>query len=92
MRAAMLYMVIETFTHGPRPVYERARNRGRLLPVGLNYVDSWIDAQNLDRCFQLMETADASLFEAWLAEWRDLGQFDVIPVIGSAEAAARVLD
>ena len=89
---AVLYMVIETFTQGPRLVYERARDRGRMLPPGLNYVDSWIDEQNLDRCFQLMETDDSSLFETWLAKWRDLGEFEVVPVIGSAEAAARVLD
>jgi hypothetical protein len=88
----MLYMVIETFTHGARPVYERTRSRGRMLPPGLNYVDSWVDEQNLDRCFQLMETDDASLFEVWLPEWRDLGEFEVVPVIGSAEAAARVSD
>jgi hypothetical protein len=35
-----------------------------MLPPGLRYVDSWIDAQNLDRCFQLMETDDATRFEA----------------------------
>jgi hypothetical protein len=49
----MLYMVVETFSD-PRAVYERARERGRMLPAGLRYVDSWIDAQDLGRCFQLM--------------------------------------
>jgi hypothetical protein len=28
----MLYMVIETYTHGPEPVYARAAERGRMLP------------------------------------------------------------
>jgi hypothetical protein len=82
-------MVIETFTRGALPVYERAAERGRMLPPGLVYVDSWIDERSLDRCFQLMETEDASLFDEWIASWSDLAEFEVVPVIGSAEAAAR---
>jgi hypothetical protein len=84
-------MVVEVFTK-PRAVYMRAGERGRMLPAGLRYVDSWVDAQNLHRCFQLMETDDPGLFDAWVAEWRDLGDFEIVPVIGSAEAAARILD
>lgn len=86
----MRYLVIETFTRGARPVYERAAERGRLLPPGLEYVDSWIDERTLDRCFQLMEADDPSLFDAWIANWSDLAEFEVVPVIGSAAAAARV--
>ena len=85
----MLYMVIETFTQGARLVYERAAERGRMLPPGLEYVDSWIDERRLDRCFQLMETEDPSLFDEWMAEWADLAEFEVVPVIDSAAAAAR---
>jgi hypothetical protein len=84
------YLVIETFTQGPRPVYERAAERGRMLPPGLEYVDSWIDGRTLDRCFQLMETEDPSLFDEWIATWSDLAEFEVVPVIDSAAAAARV--
>jgi hypothetical protein len=83
-------MVIETFTRGARPVYERAAERGRMLPPGLEYVDSWIDERTLDRCFQLMETDDPSLFDGWIASWSDLTEFEVVPVIDSAAAAARV--
>jgi hypothetical protein len=85
-------MVIETFTQGAGPVYARAAERGRMLPEGLVYLDSWIDEQRLDRCFQLMETDDPSLFEPWTAAWADLAEFEIVPVIGSAEAAARVAD
>jgi Protein of unknown function (DUF3303) len=85
------YMVIETFTRGPRPVYARAAERGRMLPEGLEYLDSWIDERGLDRCFQLMETEDQSLFDEWIAGWDDLAEFEVVPVIGSAAAAARVI-
>ena len=83
-------MVVERFTHGPRPVYDRAAQQGRMLPPGLEYVDSWVD-ERLDRCFQLMETDDPRLFDEWVAQWSDLAEFEVVPVIDSAEAAARAL-
>jgi Protein of unknown function (DUF3303) len=83
-------MVVERFTEGPRPVYDRAAQQGRMLPAGLVYVDSWVD-ERLDRCFQLMETADPSLFDEWIARWSDLAEFEVVRVIDSAEAAARAL-
>ena len=55
----MLYMLIERYSSGPGPVYERAAAHGRMLPNGLRYIDSWVvDDENLDRCFQLMETDD----------------------------------
>jgi Protein of unknown function (DUF3303) len=83
-------MVIETYRHGPEPVYRRAAERGRMLPPGLTYVDSWVvDDAALDRCFQLMETDDPALFDEWIAAWSDLVEFEVVPVIGSAAAAAR---
>jgi hypothetical protein len=84
-------MVIERFVRGARPVYERAAERGRMLPDGLVYVDSWID-EGLERCFQLMETDDPALFDEWIANWSDISEFEVVPVIASAEAAERALD
>jgi Protein of unknown function (DUF3303) len=86
----MRYVVVERFTHGARPVYDRAAQAGRMLPPGLVYLDSWVD-ERLDRCFQLMETADPNLFGEWVAHWRDLAEFEVVPVIDSTEAAARAL-
>ena len=85
----MRYMVIERYRSGAGPVYERAAARGRMLPDGLTYVTSWVAAGDLDRCFQLMETDDAALFDAWTRHWDDLVSFEVVPVITSAEAAAR---
>ena len=85
----MRYMVIEHYRHGPKPVYERAASRGRLLPDGLTYVDSWIEESTLTRCFQLMETDDPGLFDAWIADWADIVDFEVIPVVSSPEARAR---
>jgi hypothetical protein len=87
----MLFMVVEKYSRGPGPVYERAAERGRMLPEGLRYIDSWVvDDGRLDRCFQLMETDDPGLFDLWVAQWADLGDFEVFPVIKSAEAARRV--
>jgi hypothetical protein len=86
----MRYMVIEHFVQGARPVYERAAAKGRMLPPGLLYLDSWVD-ERLDRCFQLMETDDPSLLNQWVGEWSDLVTFEIVPLIGSVEAAARAL-
>ena len=83
-------MVVEEFVHGARPVYERAAKQGRMLPPGLEYVDSWID-ERLERCFQLMETDDPALIDQWISSWSDLARFEVVPVLSSDEAARRAL-
>jgi hypothetical protein len=85
-----LFMVVEHYTHGPEPVYARAAQRGRMLPDGLRYLNSWVVAGTLDTCFQLMETDDAALFEVWAGEWRDLVTFEIHPVVSSALASSIV--
>jgi hypothetical protein len=85
-----LYLIIERFKNGdPVPVYQRFRERGRLAPQGLTYVNSWID-EGLTTCWQVMETADRALLDEWIANWSDLVDFEVIPVITSKEAGERV--
>jgi hypothetical protein len=87
----VLFMIVEHFRDGEaRPVYERFRHRGRLAPDGLQYVGSWVTG-DLTRCYQVMACEDRALLEAWIAAWTDLVEFEVIPVITSADAAARVL-
>jgi uncharacterized protein DUF3303 len=83
------YMVVEKFTQGPEPIYERLAERGRMMPEGLVYVDSWIDERDRRQCFQLMETDDPALFDQWTSNWDDIMEFEIVPVIASAEAAAR---
>lgn len=79
-------MVIEHFKNrDAKAVYEQFAEKGRMMPEGLNYVDSWV-GKRFDRCFHLMETDDAALFEAWIAEWGDLMDFEVVPVQTSMEA------
>jgi len=86
----MRYMVIETYLPGPGPVYARAAAEGRMLPDGLHYVESWVEADGLGRCFQLMETDDPELLDEWIARWSDLVAFEVVPVVSSAEAAEQM--
>ncbi len=88
--AAMRYMVIETYLHGPEPVYARAASEGRMLPEGLDYVESWVEADGLSRCFQLMETEKPELLDEWITRWSDLVAFEVVPVVSSAEAAEQM--
>jgi hypothetical protein len=79
----MLFMVIERFTNrDPAPIYARLQEQGRALPDGLRYIDSWVEA-NFDRCFQLMECDDAVLFQQWVLQWRDLAEFEIVPVSSS---------
>ena len=86
----MLFMVVEHFKNGDAvPVYRRFREQGRLAPPGVNYVNSWVTF-DLTRCFQIMEAPDRALLDQWLAQWADLVDFEVVPVITSAEAAASV--
>jgi hypothetical protein len=81
----MLFMVIERFRdRDAKAVYRRFREQGRRAPDGLCYVDSWIEA-SLDRCFQLMECDDARLLQQWVAVWGDLVEFEIVPVVPSAQ-------
>lgn len=81
----MLFMIIEHFRNrDPRPVRERFLCEGRLLPEGVVYHASWIDAPNA-RCYQVMEAPDRSSIEAWIARWNDLVEFEVIPVVTSQD-------
>jgi uncharacterized protein DUF3303 len=78
-------MVVERFRNrDAKAVYRRFRDQGRAAPAGLKYVDSFIEA-NFDRCFQVMECDDARLLQQWVAAWSDLIEFEIVPVVRSAE-------
>ena len=86
----MLYMIIERFKdRNAVPVYRRFRDQGRLAPDGLTYLSSWVTT-DLTTCYQLMECGDPKLLERWTERWRDLVDFEVLPVITSAEAVKQI--
>jgi hypothetical protein len=85
-----LYMVVEHFKNRDAvPVYRRFRDYGRMVPEGLVYVSSWVD-HKLERCYQVMETHDRALLDEWMANWSDLVDFEVYPVVTSKEAAEKI--
>lgn len=81
-------MVVERFKEGAAPeIYRRARDRGRMLPDGLEYVASWVSL-DFTTCYQLMRADNEALFADWIRAWDDLAEFDIVPVRTSAEASA----
>ena len=88
--AETLYLIIERFKNGDAaPAYRRFRDRGRMAPDGLKYIASWVD-HDLTTCYQIMETADRTLLDQWMANWQDLVEFEVHSVITSAQAADKI--
>jgi hypothetical protein len=76
-------MVIERFKDVPA-IYQRLREKGRMMPEGLEYVSSWIDI-DMKTCWQLMRAENESLFRAWTDNWKDLMDFEVVSVRTSSE-------
>lgn len=74
------YMIVETHFDGCLDaVYDRFHARGRMLPQGLSYIDSWPEKDG-NRCFQLMETENPGLFKEWIKNWSDLTSFEIIEI------------
>ena len=84
----MLFMVIENFREqNAKAVYRRFHERGRMMPEGLTFVSSYVTT-DLGRCFQVMETDDVTLLQRWTAEWSDLIDFEIVPVVTGKDTAA----
>jgi hypothetical protein len=82
---AMLFMVIKNFRNrDPKPIHDRFVRRGRLLPEGVTYSANWIDPARA-RCYQVMEAENAEALAPWIAAWNDIVEFEVVPVVVSAE-------
>jgi len=83
-------MIIERFKNrDPVPVYRRFRDKGRMAPEGLAYVSSWV-TEDMDRCYQVMECDDRRILDEWMTRWSDVTDFEVIPVVTSAQAVERI--
>jgi len=88
----MVYMIIERFHPGKvKALYKRFEEKGRMMPEGLTYVNSWID-EKITTCYQVMETDSPEKLNEWISHWKDLVDFEVIPVISSARAKEKVLE
>lgn len=88
----MQFMVIERFDPSKlKELYQRFAEKGRMLPEGVVYINSWID-EPVSTCYQVMEAASPEKISEWTRLWEDLAGFEVIPVISSAEAREKVLN
>ena len=86
----MLFMIIERFKNrDPVPVYRKFRDKGRMAPEGLTYLSSWV-TDDMDRCYQVMECDDRRILDEWMTRWSDVTDFEVIPVVTSAQAVERI--
>ena len=82
----MKYMIFETFKPGKvKEIYQRLEEKGRMQPEGLTYINSWID-ENMEKCYQVMETDSIKKIHQWISNWDDVMEFEIVPVISSAEA------
>ncbi|HEY5745545.1 MAG TPA: DUF3303 family protein [Chryseolinea sp.] len=87
----MLYMIIERFhPRQLRTLYQRFDEKGRMLPEGVRYINSWID-ENVTVCYQVMESESIEKLQEWVGRWNDLADFEIIPLITSAQAKEKVL-
>jgi Protein of unknown function (DUF3303) len=87
----MVYMIIERFHPGKvKELYNRFDEKGRMMPEGVNYINSWIN-EEVSICYQLMESPSIEKLQEWISHWNDLADFEIIPVISSAEAKQKAL-
>ncbi len=87
----MEFMVIEHFHNGKvKELYQRFAEKGRMMPEGVRYINSWIN-EEVTVCYQVMEAASAEQLQEWISNWNDIVDFEVIPVISSAEAREKVM-
>lgn len=84
----MLYMVIEKYKDKEK-VYKHFRDKGRMMPEGVSYVDSWV-AEDGNTCYQLNEAENEKLLYEWASNWEDVTDFEFIPVITSKEMSRKM--
>ncbi len=81
------FMIIENYKPGKtEEIYNRFKEKGRMIPEGVEFVDSWIE-ENLQKCYQVMRSESESGIYEWIDNWKDLVDFEVIPVMDSSQAS-----
>lgn len=87
----MVYMIIENFHPDKvKELYKRVEEKGRMMPEGVRYINSWID-ENVKTCYQVMESDSEEKIKEWVNNWKDLADFQIIPVITSAQAKEKIM-
>lgn len=84
----MLYMVIEKYKN-KEAVYKRFREKGRMMPEGVSYVNSWV-SEDGNTCYQINEAQNEELLYEWSSNWNDVTDFAFIPVISSQEMSDKM--
>jgi hypothetical protein len=83
-------MIIENFHPGKeKTLYERFDEKGRMLPDGVQYINSWVD-EEVKICYQVMESETLNKLNEWISHWNDLADFEIVPLITSAAAKKKV--
>jgi hypothetical protein len=83
-------MVIERYHEGKaKMLYQRYSEKGRMMPEGVQYINSWIN-EEVTVCYQLMESDSIEGMQQWISNWNDIVDFEIIPVISSAEAKEKI--
>lgn len=84
----MQYMVIERYKD-KEAVYKRFHEKGRMMPEGVSYVNSWV-TEDGNICYQINEAENLELLYEWASNWNDVTDFEFIPVISSREMSAKM--
>ena len=84
----MLYMVIEKYKD-KEVVYKRFHEKGRMMPDGVRYVNSWV-SEDGNTCYQINESDSLELLHKWAESWEDVTDFEFIPVISSKEMSDKM--
>lgn len=85
----MLYMVIEHYKNKDE-VYRRFHEKGRMMPDGVRYVNSWV-SEDGNTCYQINESESLELLYSWAANWNDVTDFEFIPVISSKDMSRKMI-
>jgi len=56
-----------------------------MLPDGVEFVDSWVE-DDLQKCYQIMKGESFKKLEEWIENWKDLVDFEIVPVLSTEEA------